>query len=581
MMNTSHPSEPVQTFVLDMRFERGGAWAGVEDLIERAYLDLATLGAAQVIDRHAYELHFVLRHHRKAIPLRYASLTDVASGLEKTRNYPVDRAYRIVHGLVDFVLTWRSLTRANAEVVVVPVASDAAQHLASRFLAEMSRRGPIAGVRIDHTAGTVARALTPIDINVAAKIAAGGPEHLLDMDLIEEHHPGLIAHHLGRGDDTAAARVALRALCLYNHLGYYHESGSFADRVIAHLDELAGEDQEARWNYVGNIFQGLVMTGRLDEARSLVEDATAPKLSRPDLRAKMHYLLGMVHLRYAAQKDVGRAEEHLLAARGDIAAARDLMSPADHAFYSVFIENGLAFLRVRQGRPRDAIELCRSGFELLERVLADDEHRLHRSVLQYNTAQVYAMLGELEEALRFYNLSIEMDPYYSEYHNESGNLLLRAGQPQAALKRYGEAIRYSAPYPEVFHNMGVCLARMGNLEEARKAFDRSLELDPNQVDVLLMRAEVLDSLGAGEQQLRDLDAALLLDPDRTEARVNRAVALYDRQQYDLALADINRAIEMAPAEPDLYVSRSEVHRAMGRGDLLAQDLETASALRAA
>ncbi|WP_267397242.1 MULTISPECIES: tetratricopeptide repeat protein [unclassified Sphingomonas] len=573
-------SELTESFDLDMRFDHGGAWAGVEDLVECVYVDLLQLGEKELIDRHGYELHFVLRRRREAIPLRYASLTDLASGLEKTRNYPVDRAYRIVSGLTDLVLAWRALTRPDTIVRLVAHAADDAQHLARRFLTELARRGSTAGVQVIYPSSD-ATTLPSIDVTAAQQIASGGPEHLLDMKIVEEHHPGLLALHLQTGDQVAAARVALRALCLYNHFGYYHESGSFADRVIAHLDQLAGDDQEARWNYVGNIFQGLVMTGRLDQARTLVEVATAPKLSRPDLRAKMHYLLGMVHLRYAAQKDVESAERHLLEARHEIARAREIMASADHAFYSVFIENGLAFLRVRQGRPRDAIELCQTGSTLLERVLAEDEHRLHRSVLHYNTAQVYAMIGELDESLRFYDLSIEMDPYYSEYHNESGNLLLKAGRPQEALARYADAVRFSAPYPEVFHNMGICFARMSLNDKAREAFDRSLELDPAQVDVLLMRAEVLEALGESEQQLRDLDAAVSLDPFRLEARVNRAVARFERGEYDLALADMDHAIEISPMDPEFYTSRSEVHRAMGRSDLLAQDLKMAAGLEAA
>lgn len=580
-MTRSEFSESTQRCTLDMRFARGGVWAGIEDLVGRAYRELRDRGAHAIIDRHAYELHFVLRAHRQAIPLAYASLTDTATGLEKTRNYPLDRAYRIVHGLVDFLLAWRREAGTETELVVVALCPDAAQHLAQRFLVELARRGPNAGIRVEHGTAAAAETLPPVDTSGAEAVIASGPAHLLDMDVIEAQHPSLIAYHLERGDEVAAARVALRALCLYNHLGFYHEAGSFADRVMAHLDTLAGDDQEARWNYVGNLFQGLVMTGRLDAARALVEDATAPRLTRPDLRAKMHYLMGMVHLRYAAQKDVDQAERHLLAARQAIALAQEMLGGADHAFYSVFIDNGLAFLRVRQGRPQEAIDLCTSGLELLSRALSEDAHRLHRSVLHYNTAQVHAMLGNLEEALRFYDLSIEMDPYYSEYHNESGNLLLRAGRLEEAIARYSEAVRYSAPYPEVFHNIGVCMARMGAFEQASAAFDRSLELDPNQVDVLLMRAEVLESLGASDRQLQDLDAALLLDPNRPEARVNRAVLLFDRQEYARALADMDRAIEMLPMEPDLYISRSEVHRAMGFEALVAQDIEAASHLRAA
>src|SRR5204863_203480 len=105
------------------------------------------------------------------------------------------------HGLIDFLIAWRREIETETELVVVALCPDAAQHLSQRFLVELARRGPNAGIRVEHGT-TSAQTLPPVDTSAAEAVIASGPAHLLDMDVIEAHHPALIAHHLRRGDET-------------------------------------------------------------------------------------------------------------------------------------------------------------------------------------------------------------------------------------------------------------------------------------------------------------------------------------------------------------------------------------------
>ena len=600
------PPEPsvdgdtTRTFTLDMRFSHGGAWAGVEQLIEQAWIDLTARGCTDLLARHEYALHMVLRSHRAAIPIRYASLTDLAAGVERTRNFPLDRAYRIGHALVDLMLAWRGTVGGSAAWTIVARRADQAQNLATRFIAELARRGAGAGIAVleetaDGThwlgspdrlvpqalASAAAEPLPDHDIATARAALRDHPGLASDMMLVDRHAAALLAMHDADGDALAAARIALRTICLFNHFGYYHESASFADRVLPYFEAIVGDDQDARWNYLGNIYQGLVMTGRQDEGMRIVEERADAYLTRPELRAKMHYLLAMAHLRYADTPDLAASERHLAAALADIETARPAIPESEHAFLSVFTENGLAFLRVRQGQRDEALALCQQGYERLTSTLGEEHHRLHRSVLQYNSAQVCAMLGQLDEALDFYARAIEMDPYYSEYYNEMGNILQRQDRHDEALAAYALAERYSAPYPELFHNRGVCQARREEWEDAHVSLSRSLDLDPAQPDVLSLRAEAAESLGEGDAALADLDAALALDNDLLAARVNRAVLLYGQGRFAEALVDMDRAVALDADDPGHRDNRAEIHRAMGAAQLAADDRAAGELLRAA
>ncbi len=568
---------------VDACFARSGVWAGVQEIIELAYAALLDGGRRDILDRHNYELHMVLLKRRDEIPLAFASLTDSSTGVEKTRNFPLDRAYRIVHGLVGLVLEWRATSPGPAPWTIRVSRLDEAQHLASRFFAELARRAaPRGDIVIEPIApgasGRAEAAGVPLDGKQAEalerRIAAAG------LEAAEEHYPVLLAHYRATGDQLAEAEIALKALCLYNHYGYYHESGSFADTVLPHLAALAA-DENTRWNYIGNIFQGLVMIARQDDALRVVETLAAPYLTRPELRAKMSYLLSMIHLRYAVIPNLQLAEKHILAAVDYIDAAEGDIEPDDFHFLKVFIDNGLAFLRVRQNRKEEALALCAAGFERLTAALGDARHRLHRSVLQYNAAQVYVALNQPAEALDHYAKSIAMDPHYSEYYNESANLLQGLERYEEALGTYDLAIRYSAPYPEVYFNKGVCHSQLEQWDAALASFAQSLELNPDQPEAYLLRAEIFAALDRDEEALADLERVIAADEAAISARVNRAVLRYNAASYDLALADMDAVIALEPDNPEHYENRAEIYNSLGDVALYAGDMRRAGELRIA
>lgn len=569
---------------LDVRFDHGGAWAGVENLIEEAYLDLSKAGEHAILDEHNYELHMVLARYRHRIVLKYPCLTDIATGVEKTRNFPLDRAYRLVHGLVALVMEWKRFRADDRQWIIAARGFEHAQHLATRFFIELARRAYKENIHVlvdggaDKVSWVSPALVTPDPVAVTIPGVAFPPleEHALDKrqkDSIEASLSGaeswernyrpLIACYRRQGDSLAAAKIALRALCLFNHFGYYYESASFVDEVLPHFDELCGDDQEERWNYLGNMIQGLISTNQGERALQLVAQLAEKQLTLASVRAKMHYLLAMIHLRYASEPNIPRAEVHILSAVDQIEAGRGEVDYADYVFLKVFIGNGLAFLRVRQGRQEEALQLCRSGYELLTRELGEERHRLHRSVLQYNAAQVYVMMGRLEDALDHYARSVEMDPYYSEYYNEIGNILQRQEKYEQALSSYDQAVKYSPPYPEVHYNKAICHVRLEQWEAARRCFSLSLELDPGQVEALLLRAETLCELGLPDAAVDDYSAALALSERNVIARVNRATVYFEQGKYEAALSDMDRVIEIEPENVDHRANRAEICKAMG------------------
>ncbi len=557
---------------IDAAFERGGVWAGVEELAALALRELRTRRRETIIASHSIVLTTILRDRWGVLPAVPITLTDSSEGLERTRNYPLDRAYRIVHGLVDLMNDWYDSQGAESRWRLSVHNAQRAGHLAARFFRELERRGAgfevalvdddeasidqsvfldaeaRASLLASHLSGLEGRNFAAVGDEALTGVSSGAP-----TDAFEAFYPLILAEQRRRGLVTDAARTALRALCIYNHNGYYHEASIFYDTVVASFDVLVGDDQNLRWNCIGNMFQALAMTVRRHEAKALIDSLAAPHLTDPALLAKMNYVLAMIYLRYSDIPDTELAEDHLGRALKEIEYASDTLSSEDFCFFRVFIGNGIAFLRVRQGRSREALELCRDGHAMLLDVLGEDRHKLHRSVLLYNTAQVFTMLGENDAAIDAYRCAIAIDPNYSEYHNELGNLMQRCERYEEAITCYQRAIAVSAPYSEALFNMTVCLCRIKNLKVAASAIERATALDPDRPEYYVLAAEIAE-LDVRPGSIRSLlEEALAIEPLYVPALVNMATLLFEEGRFAEALQHVETA---AIQEPDQIIHRN-------------------------
>jgi hypothetical protein len=126
-----------ETWLLSCDFDEGGVWAGVKDLVQ-TLLPRIEESAPDLIIKHGYELATVLPHLRERIPVRHP-LTETSTMKEKVRNYPIDRAYRTVHGLVNLLDEWHRHTGAGRWAIACD-SYDRAGAMARRFFTELMRR---------------------------------------------------------------------------------------------------------------------------------------------------------------------------------------------------------------------------------------------------------------------------------------------------------------------------------------------------------------------------------------------------------------------------------------------------------
>jgi tetratricopeptide (TPR) repeat protein len=574
-----------RTWYLVCDFEEGGPWAGIRDLLRGLVAELSET-RPELLAQHAYELVHVLPTLRRQVAVHHESLTDVSLGSERVRNFPADRAFRIVHGLINFMEKARKPD--DSPWIIACDFLDRAGPLARQFFRELLRRrgrqlrlvllAAVAPERAENFQAALSEVAftqtiywtclgggeVPFDAAEERRRAEHLEMQTEDPAERQELIPDLIRAWGRAGDQSRVFRWRVKALELNPMLGFYADALRYSEWVLPEVENQAPGHVDLRWVVFFKTFVSLVSVQRTEEALRLAEAEGLRRLYavKPIYRAQILYLIAMVYVRFLSPRNLTLGEEFL--ERG-LLEVEKISDPEERAFSHVFNRNGLALIRNFQGRQQEAIDLCREGYEHLRAELAADKHRLHRSVLLYNIAQVYAALGDHEEAIAQYSAAMAMDPHYSEYYNERGSLMLALGRLQEAYTDYCTAIELSPPYPEVFTNLGQCCRRLRRLEEAVAAYSTALDLRPDLLLAYVGRAQIYDEMGRPEEALIDYDSALLLQPDAADLLANRAVLLYGAGRMKESLTDLNRALKLAPEMPELYQNRALLLAELGRG----------------
>jgi tetratricopeptide (TPR) repeat protein len=586
-----------RTFSVCCDFDAGGPWAGVSGLFESLFAEIQAQ-RPDLIERHSLELVYLLPQLRKSLTVRNPNLTDLAPVEERTRNYPADRAFRNVHGLIDLLDSWKSKACPDQPWIIACDCYDAASTMGGLFFRElMRRRGErlhiklLAGVDRGKGEATRASFSASLPAEVVAVDLAPGPATVTDSatagrmasELEDRIGDDLIERQVHLSDLINLWRLAARpdkllrykaiGLEIFNTLGLYADALRYGDGLLELARKHAPDDERLRWAILLKLLMSHIGLNDVEICQRLAEEEGLKIIEgHPAWAVSLYYLMAMFYARFQKPRDLGKGEEYLGRSFEEIQRAG--MAEGDFHFHSVFNRNGLAMIRSFQGRPQDAIDLCRDGIVELNEHLGSERHRLHRSILHYNTGQVYDAIGDYDKAIEYYSLAIAMDPNYSEYYNDRGAAFLQMGLLEEALADYLKAIELSPPYYEVFTNLGQCYRRMGAMADAIEAYTRALDLEPDHLLALLGRAKAQEERGRVTEAIADYSAALARDPAQWEAVASRGVMYYEAGNLEASLADFDRAIELKPEHGDLYQNRATVLTDLGRHQEAARDIRT-------
>lgn len=566
---------------------------------------------------------------RDLVPLTRDTLTASAVVRERTRFYGADRTTQLAHGITEFLHSYlvaigepHSLVVSGLEYadptdaelisillrridpsllsLVVCTAGDEIEQQLHDALGRYAARHSVQSENVE--AAPTGRAGGPTDVyELAAEYVASeclsedaelsAAYAVIDPPARAELHDrradelearnefslrlGAIPFHRERGSDPRETGLQAFATAIRHcsELGFYGATLELTIRARPLVDW----SQSSLCHLVtARMALSLIMTGRPAEAEPLYREAKRDTTD-PMMHMLSAYSLAMLYTRYHEPelRDHTIARELLNQA---IAFAKTFTDPAERAFRTVFMQNGLALVETNLGNYAAALRLVLEGAARLDAELGPEEHQLHRTVLIHNRAQVRVGMGDLEAALTDLTEAIDRDPNYAPYRFDRASVLHQLGRDEESIADYEEAIRLSPPIFEGYYNRGEIRVGIGDLAGALADYDHVLELNPHYLPAYINRAGVHADLGNDELARRDVAAGLRIEPDNAHLLAIAGQLEAAVGNVPAALEAYDRAVAGDPMLQAAWAGRASLR--FDQGDLpgALEDLDRALAL---
>jgi len=153
----------------------------------------------------------------------------------------------------------------------------------------------------------------------------------------------------------------------------------------------------------------------------------------------------------------------------------------------------------------------------------------------------------------------------------------KAGRLDEALRLYRETLEVQPTHAFALHNLGRIAIARGNFNEASDWFHKALAQEPARTDIRLSLADIEVRLGRIDAARRHLDRILEFEPDNARARLNLARLLVHDRQWAEALNELEAVKGHGAEIPELPALRARVLLEMGRGAEAEEILDRALA----
>ncbi len=189
-----------------------------------------------------------------------------------------------------------------------------------------------------------------------------------------------------------------------------------------------------------------------------------------------------------------------------------------------------------------------------------DSPTLYHTILEKNPACWMAcnnlgtiMLdnGRVDEALGWFNRSLDINPDNAESITNLGNALTQLGRTDEAIARYQDAVNLNPRDFDALNGLGVVSMKAGKTDESIAWYRKALELNEDDELVHFNLGNALLKSGKPDEAIAQYRRALEINPLHTQAYNNLGGALMRVNRPDLAARVYLKALQTSPASLDL------------------------------
>ena len=197
----------------------------------------------------------------------------------------------------------------------------------------------------------------------------------------------------------------------------------------------------------------------------------------------------------------------------------------------------------------------------------------------YNLANVFRVLGRLEEAEASYMQALVLAPKDAEIYYNLGITLQGLGRLEEAETRFKEAVAINSNYAEAYYGAGTTAFGLSKFEEAVTSYRRVIALQPGYADAHCNLGVALEALGRSEGAEASFRKAIALKPDLAEAHDNLGIALHRLGRLEEAEVSSRQAVVLKPDFVEAHSNLSYMLNELGRSDEAEASCRKAIALK--
>ncbi|MFW5878823.1 MAG: tetratricopeptide repeat protein [Myxococcota bacterium] len=179
--------------------------------------------------------------------------------------------------------------------------------------------------------------------------------------------------------------------------------------------------------------------------------------------------------------------------------------------------------------------------------MADDEQQ-HNPVLsdEMNAKGIeFADRGWLDEAIRYFERAIELDPASGHAWDNLAGVLAEKRAWRESLRAHLRSIELEPDIAASHYNLASFLMTFG-LEMAEAELREALQADPEYPDARLSLGMALADMGRTDEAIAELEAAIELDPEDAYPRHELALLLMDENDIRGAIGLLREVVRLEP-----------------------------------
>ena len=170
----------------------------------------------------------------------------------------------------------------------------------------------------------------------------------------------------------------------------------------------------------------------------------------------------------------------------------------------------------------------------------------------------YHYLENYNQAIKYYNLAIDEDPFdYNLWYN-LGVVHSQKEQHYKAVDCFEMSLAINEEFFLSWHNLGNSFSSLGRLNESIKSYKEALYLRRNDLETLYNLASVYGDLGNYVKAIKLFSKVINKRDTHYQSYFGRGVCYDAIDNWEKALRDYNKALTLNKSNPDLWYAKADL-----------------------